>query len=86
VDQEAEVEMSRLLLGELGAVLLHVAVLSRLRDGVSVHGELDLASLGVLEASRELSVDDDVGITPDGRGKVGVERGVEGVVRVLMTE
>lgn len=42
--EKAEVEMSGLLLGELGSFLLHVAVLSGLRDGVSIHLELALGS------------------------------------------
>ena len=35
------------------------------------------------EGTGELSVDDDVGISPDGRGEVGVARDVEGIVPKL---
>jgi hypothetical protein len=52
LDQQAEEEVGRLLLGKLGAVLLHVAVLRSLGDGVAVHGKLALGSCGVARRAR----------------------------------
>ena len=40
----------------------------------------ELSRGGLTERAAELSVDDDVGVSPDGGGEVGVARNVESVV------
>ena len=81
VDEDAEEEVCGLLLRKAGSLLLRVARLSNLRDGLRIEEEL---GVGRVEQDRlELAVDEDVGVATDRGGEVRIERQVKRVVVVL---
>lgn len=100
-NQQAQEEVSRLLLSELSRVLLtirwgqrgatrlrcedlHVALLSNLCDCITVHRELRrLTRSSDLQNGIELTVNQDVRVTTDRRGKVRVDRHVQRIMTVL---